>query len=467
MSNNPISRVHYFERQFLRTQEFTDEQAYHVAMRRRHNIAHHTWGIVHGLELEEKEGNLFVKAGMAVDGFGRELILPTKQQLSTDAFASRDSNVLNVWLMYNRTSSDQAPPGYAGCGDDGDTPFYRWQEKPWIWLEAPDPAFPDPRQPESVPVGDLDFDASRTPPDDPEQDWPVFLGQMLYDPANPDQPYSVDMRGRPYAGLVGEVVVAPSGQAQVQIGAESQEAPRRFAVFVLDPHAAPDADKPDPRLEIDKEGQVVIRGDTTLDGNLTVDKGAIEFKAGTARSQDASSWHIYHLTGVIDPDDPETLKDDLRIEMPGGTPGNNRVVIGTWSAEDKEFKPCLTIADDCSVTVHGNLIMEGRIQEGADLVEEQFSPEAKRQISTSFKSGIARANLPLPGLGAGLYRLGLKSGTSTAMRVSPETTLQAVTEHLAKQPGHLLILARLIKDQGLEGQMRDLLAQQGDEGGEG
>ena len=34
------SRVHYFEEQFLRTQDYVDEQAYHVAARRRHNIAH-------------------------------------------------------------------------------------------------------------------------------------------------------------------------------------------------------------------------------------------------------------------------------------------------------------------------------------------------------------------------------------------------------------------------------------------
>src|SRR5215207_6199504 len=75
--NNDLSRVRYTPRQFLGAQDFTDEQAYHLGMHRRHNIAHHTWGIVRGLELiVEDEDSLFVQPGFAVDGFGRELLLP-------------------------------------------------------------------------------------------------------------------------------------------------------------------------------------------------------------------------------------------------------------------------------------------------------------------------------------------------------------------------------------------------------
>ena len=51
MDADRIVRVRYFDRQFLRPQDFTDEQTYHVAMRRRHNIAGHSWGILHGLAL--------------------------------------------------------------------------------------------------------------------------------------------------------------------------------------------------------------------------------------------------------------------------------------------------------------------------------------------------------------------------------------------------------------------------------
>ena len=130
MSDNSITRVHYFEGQFLRTQDFTDEQAYHVGMRRRHNIAHHTWGIVSGLEVVLAEGNFYVQPGMAVDGYGRELILAQKQTLSSSSFLDKASTERDVWLVYDLRNSDQAPAGYSGCGNSNGTSssFYRYQE---------------------------------------------------------------------------------------------------------------------------------------------------------------------------------------------------------------------------------------------------------------------------------------------------------------------------------------------------
>jgi hypothetical protein len=380
MSNNGIARVHYFERQFLRTQDFADEQVYHLAMRRRHNIAHHTWGIVHGLQVVPEEGNLFVQPGLAVDGYGRELILPEKQPLSTAAFAGKGSDILDVWLVYDRVGS--APQGYAGCGDDGDAPFYRWQERPLIRLDVPDPAFPNRRQPESVPQGDLDFDPSRTPPDDPQEDWPVFLGQIRFDPANPDQPYSVDLADRPYVGLVGEAIDAPSGRARVQIGAELDTDPRRFAVFV--PEADPGVHPSPARLEIKDTGEIGVRGQTTLYGDLKVAGGAVEFGAGVARS--AQPWHLYHHQD-------EDI-NELRLEMAAGSNGLNQVVVGYWSSEEEAFKPCLTIADNCIVTVHGNLVVEGQIEFRGE-TPSQLDTVASQFALSSFLSGVGGANILL------------------------------------------------------------------------
>ncbi|MFN8564815.1 MAG: hypothetical protein U0703_25050 [Anaerolineae bacterium] len=69
MPDERIMRVHYYDRQFLRAQDFTDEQAYQIAMRRRHNLSHHIWGIVRGLELEfnQPDGVFVIKPGIAVD----------------------------------------------------------------------------------------------------------------------------------------------------------------------------------------------------------------------------------------------------------------------------------------------------------------------------------------------------------------------------------------------------------------
>jgi hypothetical protein len=409
MSNNGIARVHYFERQFLRTQDFTDEQAYHLAMRRRHNIAHHSWGIVHGLKITVEEGSLFVQPGVAIDGYGRELILPQKQRIATRAFDEKDSDVLDVWLLYQRLGIDQAPKGYAGCvaeedDADGKVPFYRWQEHAQIRLDVPDPAFPDRRRPETVPEGDLEFDASRTPPDDPQDDWPVFLGQVERARPDPSQPptYSRNMDDRPYAGLVGEAVVAPSGRALVQIGAERADDPRRFAVFV--PAPDPKDEHPQPWLEIDAAGEVDIRGKTTLHGDLQLESGVAEFGVGEARSRRTSPWRIYrHVqrdSGNAGPgsgDQPEMIEHQLRIEMDAGRGqqgqmGYNQVVVGSWSADDGAFRPCLTVTDDCRVIVSGNLVVRGRIIETAIRPSVSFSEEAKGFGQAAMLTGIGGAS---------------------------------------------------------------------------
>src|SRR6266700_543124 len=115
MGTSGISRVQYFPKQFLRAQDFADEQAYHVAMRRRHNIAHHTWGIVRGLTIViDPDGTLFVQPGFAIDGYGRELILSSRRQIGTTEFNDK-GNVLDVSLVYSRQTSDPAAPGYAVC----------------------------------------------------------------------------------------------------------------------------------------------------------------------------------------------------------------------------------------------------------------------------------------------------------------------------------------------------------------
>src|SRR6266699_759122 len=206
MSDNSITRVHYYDGQFLRTQDFTDEQAYHVGLRRRHNIANHNWGIVSGLEVVLAEGNFYVQPGMAVDGYGRELILAQKQTLSSSSFLDKASTELDVWLVYDLRNSDQAPAGYSGCGNGNGTSssFYRYQETAQALLEKPDSDFPDRRQPKDLAIRDRNFDASRTPPDSPQSYWPVFLGQIINDPANKQQPLAVNLDNRPYAGLVGE-----------------------------------------------------------------------------------------------------------------------------------------------------------------------------------------------------------------------------------------------------------------------
>jgi hypothetical protein len=71
-----VKRLNYFTHQFLREQDFKDEQAYHLDMRRRHNQLLHGWGIVEGLEVQRKgEREITISPGTAIDRDGREIIV--------------------------------------------------------------------------------------------------------------------------------------------------------------------------------------------------------------------------------------------------------------------------------------------------------------------------------------------------------------------------------------------------------
>jgi hypothetical protein len=328
MSDQPITRVHYYDGQYLRLQDFTDEQAYHIGMRRRHNIGGHSWGIVRGLELAlEDAGNglgPYVGPGLAVDGYGRELILVKRLKLDLTQFDLNDSEILDVWLTYGRALDSPVAPGYGDCRSPGQDPdeFDRFLENPQPVYEAAD-LNSDRRHHRDIPDDDVAFGPERTPPDDAEVRWPVFVGRVFRQPKSPTSlagyTYQVDPTGRPYAGLVGEWVVAPSGVAIVQLGAEpppyganpppstgaQPPATRRFAVFVRkDPdtlRAGTAKTKPKqssrleigqngvitqgkepqaPRLEINDQGNMTLLGHTRLNGDLTIDGGgAAEFRA--------------------------------------------------------------------------------------------------------------------------------------------------------------------------------------------
>src|ERR1700739_1213897 len=95
MATDQILRNHYYEYQYLGAVDLEDQQAYLRDMRRRHNIGHHTWGIVTGLDLiyvpvpgDPTAVTFYIQPGMAIDGFGREIIVMAPVQLDPASFAS-------------------------------------------------------------------------------------------------------------------------------------------------------------------------------------------------------------------------------------------------------------------------------------------------------------------------------------------------------------------------------------------
>ena len=92
-----IWRVRYRENQRVRAVDLRDDQAYHVAMRRRHLSSAHDWGIVSGLALVSPASisdDFRVQPGVAVDIYGRTLALSQPLSILPDelsGFADGDT----------------------------------------------------------------------------------------------------------------------------------------------------------------------------------------------------------------------------------------------------------------------------------------------------------------------------------------------------------------------------------------
>ena len=126
-----IKRLNFYEGQYLGFKDFLAWDKYHVEMRRRHNIAHHTWGVVTGLELnieKAKDGsgqfNAFVNPGFAIDGFGREIILLRPHKVEKKCFLKYpppppDTNLfVEVWIAYEEKEDVQTEKCFTRCVED-------------------------------------------------------------------------------------------------------------------------------------------------------------------------------------------------------------------------------------------------------------------------------------------------------------------------------------------------------------
>ncbi len=137
-----IERLNYYEGEFLGAVDFQAEQEYHRDMRRRHNLGQHTWGIVTGLELAQPpngntnsngtEVDVYLQPGMAVDGFGREIVVLNQAQLTTSMLSGYYSSqpaspvTMYVWIGYQQNLLE--PPSDACTSMNSTDAYARIQE---------------------------------------------------------------------------------------------------------------------------------------------------------------------------------------------------------------------------------------------------------------------------------------------------------------------------------------------------
>jgi hypothetical protein len=371
-------RPRFRERQLLRAADLEAQQAYLIAARRRHYIGQHGWGIVYGLDVQATR-ELLVQPGMAVDGYGRELIVTGPVRIPRDVFTELNDTVLDVWLIYKLAEVRVSQRGSWSCGPGKNT---RTGAQSSVRLTAAANTaqrlpIETPRAPVEVPAADVPFLPHRTSPDDPALEWPVYLGTIKLDGETitfvPESPH-------PFATLTGELVTAPSGRARMQVGTELQSDTRRFAVRVAD-----GSGKWIERIGIDREGRTYITGNTTVTNSLsTPTPRLLRLRLGPARLLNfrrlaatpaaAAPWQVYRTSVKEDKTTVQQLRFEIQHPGDKGDPTVNRFAVGTRDAAGL-FSACFSVSADCTLTIEGDVTVGGQLVEGpiqADASDPRF-----------------------------------------------------------------------------------------------
>ncbi len=129
-----FARVNYFDGRVLTADDFRAEQNYHREKMWLHNRMLHGYGIVSGLEVavqeNENDGAQIVLApGYALDGYGRELIVPDALTVNI----ARDRHDFVVFLKY----VEQADASSLVSVPDGEPQAARILETVQVLFEAP------------------------------------------------------------------------------------------------------------------------------------------------------------------------------------------------------------------------------------------------------------------------------------------------------------------------------------------
>jgi len=170
--SNQIERLRYYDGEYLRSYDFTAEQAYHIEMRRRLNHRLHLHGIVYGLEIQQDQDSppqppyfYSILPGMAIDHSGREIFVPAPYPLSSVNVLNRPGleglKAYEVWLCYRETQTGLPAAGYRDCNEKNQQT--RWRENFQVVLVLPQSDAPTHTAPEcgGVRLGTITLDADK------------------------------------------------------------------------------------------------------------------------------------------------------------------------------------------------------------------------------------------------------------------------------------------------------------------
>ncbi len=298
-----IERLNYYEGEYLGAVDFLAEQEYHRDMRRRHNVGPHTWGIVTGLDIAQflnggpdKEVDVFVQPGFAIDGFGREIVLFNPVQLTPDMFSDFPQKIrLSVWISYNQ---QMIQPSSDVCATAQQSDAYgRVLESYQIVIQPPKPTSDPivvagnqmtPAPPGTVPSllpanpGDVAVppdDAvpfQQLPSDQTNATWLIELGQVSWDGTKLrflQLDAIIANQNRSFVGSVASVIYAPAAELTIQ---------DRFTQSPL-----PDGT---PGLAVEVQGSLTVDRLLTAEADAWINGGRLYFKQTSGTDGDTPLW---------------------------------------------------------------------------------------------------------------------------------------------------------------------------------
>lgn len=122
--DDQIQRLHYFDNQFLKAEDFTTEQEYHLEMRRRHNRVLHTKGVAEGLQIKKKDNKIItVKAGTAIDGDGNEIVLLKDLSIPLEDTTNFPQNS-TVYIFASHNENKEKPQPDSSTDQNQTTRFF-------------------------------------------------------------------------------------------------------------------------------------------------------------------------------------------------------------------------------------------------------------------------------------------------------------------------------------------------------
>jgi hypothetical protein len=348
----------FFEGQILAAADLSSAVDYGRAEVARHERYLHDWGVAEGLELttvqkSDSSGNNYVEVtlgpGVAIDGTGREIVVPAPSMLSPGDFASANgaspqAKTNYPVLLYGIDSAAPAQPLTTGPCAPGSQPT-RTQEGYGLAygalgaeLHLDEQQVPD-ESAGPVPVGG--------------QPWQVLIGFVQWDSTS-QQFSAATTDGRRYAGVKADTVAARSGTLELRSQPTATPGQPVLTIggdppmltFGLYQGVSTVA----PRLTVNAQGDVTATG--TITGALT--QGQIRVQSGSIThglpiplpegiTQDQVDRGVVILHMHLTPHTPQSVSGTWYVPVECSVDASRQltcqVMIGTGSSLSGTVKP--------------------------------------------------------------------------------------------------------------------------------